>query len=176
MKSPQEIFELLKNKFGESILAQNAAALFEYTIDVEPKQLFEVCKFLYLHDELQFDNLVVLSAVDDANGVKTALADGGSEIVGGTLSVFYHLDSLVHKHSVVLRVSMPREKAEVPSVTSIWLHADWEEREAYDMMGIIFLNHPDLQRILMPYDWDAGYPLRKDYRNPEFYQGMKIPY
>ena len=74
-----------------------------------------------------------------------------------------------------MKVSALRENPEVESVESVWKCADWHEREAYDMYGFKFLNHPDLIRILMPYDWE-GYPLRKDYKNPEFYQGMKVPY
>jgi NADH-quinone oxidoreductase subunit C len=80
-------------------------------------------------------------------------------------------------HKVNLKVSVPIEKPEVESVESIWKCADWHEREAYDMFGLIFLNHPNLIRILMPYDWEEGsYPLRKDFKTPEFYNGMKIPY
>ena len=117
-----------------------------------------------------------LSGVDDANGKKTADADGTQIISGGTLSVYYHLESTKLRHKLTLKVSTEREKPEVASVESTWRHADWHEREAYDLLGIIFINHPDLRRILMPYDWEAGYPLRKDYKNPEFYQGMKVPY
>jgi NADH-quinone oxidoreductase subunit C len=92
------------------------------------------------------------------------------------ISVYYHLESTSLKHKVILKVSTGREKPEIPSVVEIWKGADWHEREAYDLFGIIFLNHPDLRRILMPYDWEYGYPLRKDYENPEFYLGMKVPY
>jgi NADH-quinone oxidoreductase subunit C len=101
---------------------------------------------------------------------------GVDEIKDGLLSVYYHLESTKLKHKITLKVSTDRNNPEVPSVIEVWKGADWHEREAYDMFGIIFLNHPDLRRILMPYDWDAGFPLRKDYENPEFYQGMKVPY
>jgi NADH-quinone oxidoreductase subunit C len=119
---------------------------------------------LFLRDssELLFDGLMNLSGVDEPKL--------------GLLSVYYHLESTKLKHKITLKVSTDRNNPEVTTVTEIWKAADWHEREAYDLFGIIFLNHPDLRRILMPYDWDAGYPLRKDYENPEFYQGMKVPY
>ena len=120
--------------------------------------------------------LMNLSGVDDANGAKEKDEKGLETIKGGTLSVYYHLESTKLKHKLTLKASTDREKPEVVTVTEVWKGADWHEREAYDMYGIIFLNHPDLRRILMPYDWEFGYPLRKDYKNPEFYQGMKVPY
>ena len=176
MKTPQEIFELLKNKFSEAILSQNAKAQFEFTIDIQASQIYDIGIFLRDDPDLLFDNLILLSGVDDANGTKNTLPDGSFEYSGGTLSVYYHIESVSLKHKLVLRVSVPRENPEIESITFVWNHANWEEREAYDMIGIKFLNHPDLQRILMPYDWEAGYPLRKDYKNPEFYRGMKVPY
>jgi NADH-quinone oxidoreductase subunit C len=176
MKTPQEIFELLKAKFGDAVIAQKDNALFDYEIEINPANILEVCEFLYYDKELVFDSLTLLSAVDDANGTKTTNPDGSFDITGGTLSLFYHLESTSLKHRALLKVSLPREKAEIETVCYIWNHANWEEREAYDMMGITFLNHPDLRRILMPDDWEGGHPLRKDYKNPEFYHGMKIPY
>ncbi len=176
MKTAQEIHEILKAKFGEGIVGFTDNKLFEFAIEVEPLKIFDVGEFLRDNDELLFDNLVLLSGLDDANGKKITQADGSFDLEGGTLSVVYHLESTSLKHKVVLKVSVPKEKPEVESVTFVWNHANWEEREAYDMLGIIFLNHPNLIRILMPYDWDAGFPLRKDYRNPEFYHGMKVPY
>jgi NADH-quinone oxidoreductase subunit C len=119
---------------------------------------------------------MVLSGVDDANGTKIKDEDGVDVISGGSLSVYYHLHSTYLKHKITLKVSTQRDNPQVESVYNIWRTSDWHEREAFDMFGIIFLNHPDLRRILMPYDWEAGYPLRKDYKNPEFYQGMKVPY
>ena len=118
--------------------------------------------FLRDSSDLQFDSLMNLSGVDEPKA--------------GLLSVYYHLESTKLKHKITLKVSTDRNKPEVTTVTEVWKGADWHEREAYDMFGIIFLNHPDLRRILMPYDWDAGYPLRKDYENPEFYLGMKVSY
>ncbi|MEB3144791.1 MAG: NAD(P)H-quinone oxidoreductase subunit J [Cylindrospermopsis raciborskii 1523720] len=70
---------------------------------------------------------------------------------------------------VRLKVFLPRENPVVPSVYWIWRTADWQERESYDMFGIIYEGHPNLKRILMPEDW-VGWPLRKDYISPDFYE------
>ncbi|PNJ96270.1 NAD(P)H-quinone oxidoreductase subunit J [Cylindrospermopsis raciborskii] len=70
---------------------------------------------------------------------------------------------------VRLKVFLPRENPVVPSVYWIWRTADWQERESYDMFGIIYDGHPNLKRILMPEDW-VGWPLRKDYISPDLYE------
>ena len=75
--------------------------------------------------------------------------------------VVYHLFSISRHHRIRLK-AMVGENETIPSVISVWGTADWLEREAYDMYGIVFDGHPNLTRILMPDDWD-GYPLRKDY-------------
>ncbi len=176
MKSAEEIFSILKEKFGDAVIELESKEPVEPFITISPLEIDKVCIFLHDDEALSFDNLMILSGVDDANGKKVPDEEGGTKIEGGTLSVYYHLESVKFRHKLVLKVSAPRENPEVSSVVDVWRHADWQEREAYDMVGIKFLNHPDLRRILMPYDWEAGYPLRKDYKNPEYYQGMKVPY
>jgi len=176
MKTVEEIFELIKNKFPEAVFNLINTQPLDSYIEVSPLEVDKITFFLRDTEELLFDSLVLLSGVDDANGETKKDEDGGITITGGTLSVYYHLESTSLRHKVVLKASTPREKPEVVSVTEVWRCADWHEREAFDMVGIVFLNHPDLRRILLPYDWTAGYPLRKDYRNPEFYNGMKVPY
>jgi len=176
MKTTEEIFNLLKEKFGESIIEFKTGVPVEDFIVVNPFEIDKVCTFLRDTDSYQFNNLMNLSGVDDASGKKITGEQGEVKLEGRTFSLFYHLESMSLKQKVTLAVRMPGENPEVSSVSEIWRSADWHEREAFDMFGIKFLNHPDLRRILMPYDWEAGYPLRKDYKNPEFYQGMKVPY
>lgn len=176
MKNTEEIFELLKNQFGEAVLSIDKETPVEPIIFIDPLKINLVGKFLRDNEELKFDSLMCLSGVDDANGIKVKDEDGLDTIKGGTLSVYYHLYSTTLNHKITLKASTQREEPKIESVENVWKCADWHEREAFDMYGIIFLNHPDLRRILMPYDWEAGYPLRKDYKNPEFYQGMKVPY
>ncbi|MBF2017155.1 MAG: NAD(P)H-quinone oxidoreductase subunit J [Rivularia sp. T60_A2020_040] len=85
----------------------------------------------------------------------------------------YHLvkvsDNADRPEEVRVKVFLPRENPIVPSVYWIWKTADWQERESYDMFGIIYEGHPNLKRILMPEDW-VGFPLRKDYVSPDFYE------
>jgi len=175
MISAEEIFNILKEKFPDSVTELVTDKPVEPFIEVNPLEIDKVCTFLLESEELDFDSLMNLSGVDDANGEKEKDEKEIETINGGTLSVWYHLESIELKHKITLKVSTERENPEVASVAEIWRSADWHEREAFDLYGISFLNHPDLRRILMPYDWEAGHPLRKDYKNPEFYQGMKVP-
>jgi len=176
MKTAEEIFNQLKVKFGDAVVELKTDKPVEHFIIVDPLMVDKICSFLIDENDLQFDSLMNLSGVDDANGEKVKDEKELETIKGGTLSVYYHLESTKLKHKLTIKTSTDREKPEVVTVTEVWKGADWHEREAYDMYGIIFLNHPDLRRILMPYDWEFGFPLRKDYKNPEFYQGMKVPY
>ncbi|MCW8803702.1 MAG: NADH-quinone oxidoreductase subunit C [Ignavibacteriaceae bacterium] len=176
MKTAEDIFNQLKEKFGDAVVELKTDKPVEPYIVVDPITVDKICSFLRNENDLQFDSLMNLSGVDDANGEKVKDENGVESMKGGTLCVYYHLESTKLKHKLTLKTSTDREKPEVVTVTEVWKGADWHEREAYDMYGIIFLNHRDLRRILMPYDWEFGFPLRKDYKNPEFYQGMKVPY
>ncbi|MBD2662938.1 NAD(P)H-quinone oxidoreductase subunit J [Richelia sinica FACHB-800] len=99
---------------------------------------------------------------------------GGSDLgPGEDLVSVYHLikvgDNADRPEEIRVKVFLPRENPRVPSVYWIWKTADWQERESYDMYGIIYEGHPNLKRILMPEDW-VGWPLRKDYISPDFYE------
>ena len=92
---------------------------------------------------------------------------------GGDLVSVYHLikmsDNADRPDEVRLKVFLPREDPKVPSVYWIWQSADFQERESFDMYGIVYEGHPNLKRIMMPEDW-VGWPLRKDYVSPDFYE------
>lgn len=171
----EEIFKVLKDKFGDSVIELNTQFIEPYIL-VNPLEVDKISLFLRDDPSFRFDSLMNLSGVDEADGEKKTDENGNNIIAGGNLSVYYHLDSVKAGHKVTLKVVTPKQKPEVVTVTEVWKTADWHEREAYDMFGIVFINHPDLRRILMPYDWEDSYPLRKDFTLPEFYQGMKIPY
>jgi NADH-quinone oxidoreductase subunit C len=95
------------------------------------------------------------------------------------MELVYHVSSITNKHTLVVKVQLPRWKddvegqlPEVPTVSDVWKTADWHEREVYDLSGVHFVGHPNLRRILCPEDW-VGYPLRKDYEMPLEYHGIR---
>lgn len=92
---------------------------------------------------------------------------------GEDLVSTYHLikidDDVDRPEEIRVKVFVPRDDPRLPSVYWIWKSADFQERESYDMYGIVYEGHPNLKRILMPEDW-VGWPLRKDYISPEFYE------
>ena len=114
---------------------------------VKSDSLLDVAIFLKDAPGLEFDFLVSISAVDFID----------------YFEVVYHLLSIKHNHATVIKTrAHSREYAAVPSVISVWQGADFQEREIYDLMGVVFNQHPNLKRIML---WEGfeGYPLRKDY-------------
>ncbi len=157
----EDIYTKLKEEFGDSILSLEEVVLDSFIL-IAPDAIADIARYLVEDSELAFDSLMCLSGVD--LGVKEE-----------NLEIVYHLFSMTHRHTVVLKVHLPKEDPHIPSVEDIWKTANWHEREAYDLYGITFEGHSDLRRILMPEDWE-GHPLRKDYKDPEFYRGMRVPY
>ena len=162
MMTAPEILQALQEKFPDTISKAEMGALNPY-VYVHPEAVAEVCLFMKEHSSLAFDSLMCLSGVDYK----------GSKGEEDRLEVVYHLFSMQHRHKFVLKIQLPRENPSVPTVENVWAIANWHEREAYDMFGIQFRGHSDFRRILCPDDWE-GYPLRKDYEQPETYLGMPV--
>ena len=165
--TPNEIYEKLKAKFGEEKITEfTEAEVGDSWINVAPGAIHEIALFLRDDSEMEFDGLQCLSGMDWQE----------------KLGVVYHLASYSLGHQVVLHVDVGRSENpldpspdEIQSVAAVWPTANWHEREAYDMVGLRFANHPDFCRILCPEDWE-GWPLRKDYKVQDFYRGMPVPY
>jgi len=170
-----QLLDRLTKKFGSKISGSNLQAIDPW-IEVTPDGLVEVCKFLKDDTELKLDYLNCITGIDylEVDPKKAAKADFQPHT-----EVVYHLSSIVKKHSLVVKVKLPRWKddvpgqiPELPSVNQIWRTADWHEREVYDLSGVWFTGHPNMRRILCPEDWE-GYPLRKDYQMPLDYHGIR---
>ena len=156
-----DIKELVEEKLPGAVdgedLQSSPQALF-----IKQSKIHSVCEFLHAHSKLYFDSLSCLTGLDN-----------GEEI--GTIEIVYNLYSIPFDIHLMLKVKLDRDQAEVESVSNIWRAASWHEREAYDLVGIRFINHPDLRRILLPDDWE-GHPLRKDYVEKEKYHEVKVKY
>ena len=140
----------------------------ELTLYVLPERVLEVARVLRDDPALRFE---LCSSVSGADYLDSNPDDPNR------LHVVYHLTSMTYRRRVRLETAVPVENPHVASVTSIYPTADWQEREAWDMFGIVFDGHPALTRILMPDDWD-GFPQRKDYPLggvPVEYKGAEIP-
>jgi NADH-quinone oxidoreductase subunit C len=122
----------------------------ETTIIVPREHIVDVCTFLKTSNDFGFNLLSDLCGAD--RGVEE----------DPRFEVNYHLTSLKSGKLLRLKVLLTEDDTHVNSVTGVWKTANWLERETYDLVGVIFDNHPDLRRILLPSDWD-GHALRKDY-------------
>jgi len=173
--SGQALLDRLKKQFGDKVVGANFQAIDPW-IEIKPEGLIDVCRYLRDDAELKLEFLNCITAVDWLETDPKKAAKAGFE---PHLEVVYHLSSITMKHSLVLKVMLPRWKddepqqcPEVPSVADVWRTAEWHEREVYDLSGVWFTGHPNLRRILCPEDWE-GYPLRKDYELPLEYHGIR---
>jgi NADH-quinone oxidoreductase subunit C len=150
----------LSERLGDKIVGAQPDAVNPWIV-VAPEAIVEAATLARDDADLAFDNLMNLSALDYPKENPPRL------------EVVYHLFSYVKRHTLVLKVHLSREQPAVPTVEGVWTAANWHEREAFDLFGITFTGHSDLRRILLPDDWQ-GHPLRKDWVDPDFYNGMHV--
>jgi NADH-quinone oxidoreductase subunit C len=170
-----EIVAVLEGQFGAKVKSKSLDAIDPFVV-VDPGDLVEVVRFLKEDGRLAFDLLHNISGVDYLEPDAKKAAKAGYE---PHVEVVYHFQSFKHQHRIVVKLILPRWKGdvkgqlpEVPSLTPLYGSADWHEREVYDLVGVLFLGHPDLSRILLSEDWE-GHPLRKDYEFPLEYHGIR---
>ncbi|PWK77420.1 NADH-quinone oxidoreductase subunit C [Mucilaginibacter oryzae] len=161
----EDVKKLLTEKFGDGVIVGEQTNGLQPALLINPDDIASVCLELRDNPKTYFDFLSSITGVhynDDTN----------------RYGVVYHLASIPYKTQLTLKISKPHDKesAALPeflSINHVYRTADWHEREAYDLLGIYFEGHPDLRRILLPDDWE-GFPLRKDYKNAEYYKGIRI--
>jgi len=154
------IHDKLVGRFGDRVTGADLEAASPFAT-IATEAIAEVAAFCKSEPELAFDNLMCLSGVDYPKADPPRM------------EVVYHLLSYRHHHTFALKVHVPRESPSVPTVEGVWGVANFHERECWDLFGIAFAGHSDLRRILLPDDWD-GHPLRKDWQDPDYYNGLHV--
>jgi NADH-quinone oxidoreductase subunit C len=159
--TPAEIVAILQDRFGAQITAAFPDDKHP-RVHVDAENWWAVAEFVFSDPRLKLDWLACHAGVD--------------YVADGKMACVYDLWSFDLKHTFAIKVFTPRDGAggkgpSIPSVADLWPAADWHEREAYDMFGIVFDGHRDLRRILCADDWE-GFPLRKDYQFPREYHGI----
>jgi len=144
---------MTNEELKEQILALEPSVTFDETgewlnVQVEPAQWKELARGLR-NSAMHFDYLFCLTCVD----WKTHM------------TMVYHLSSTSHRHNIVVKAKVDRNQSEIETVCDIWRTAEFHEREVFELFGVVFLNHPDLRRLILTDDFE-GFPLRKDYEDP----------
>ena len=151
-----QIHARLEATFGAEVVALEDA-VDPYTVVKDVNRFLEVMTFLKQDESCRFDFLRSVTGVDWPDD--------------GYIDSVYHLFSYTLNQAHVVKYRCMRAVPEVPTVEGLWPTANWFEREQYDLLGIIYLGHSDLRRIMLPDDWE-GFPLRKDYVEAEDYRGI----
>jgi len=183
----------IKSNAGASAVVREDASKLPAIIVVSRADFLNVMKYLHSKEGGDFNVLQSMGAVDFLPEVKkpapkavpTSASEGEAPQpaqpvkeekpveVPGRIECVYHLWSYANDFDLAVKVELPREKPEIESVYSLWVGANWHEREAYDLFGVFFSGHPDLRRILCPVDWE-GHALLKDYKVQETWRGIVV--
>ncbi len=143
----EEIKKFILDRVAEADCVEGAQFL---QVTIPSEKILPLASELKSNETTSFDFLFCLTAVDWPDHME----------------VVYHLKSTRHDHQFVLKAKInTRENPEIETVCHLWRTAELHEREAYDLFGIKFSNHPDLRRLLLTDDWE-GWPMRKDYEDP----------
>ena len=143
----KKAISIIKKNFSDNMLDHTTYAQ-ENVLHIKGESVFEILSIIQNNG---FNFLADITAIDN-------LSLGGFE----RYCVVYHLLSHETAERVTVKAYVPEDKPSLPSVESVWKTADWQEREIYDLFGIVFTGHPNLIRIMNPDDYN-GHPLRKDY-------------
>ncbi len=154
----QTVSARAQEKFGD-VIATSIEVNGELTLEVSKDKIVELCSFLRDDTDCKFELLMDLCGVDYLDWRKEAR---GEKREGPRFAVVYHLLSIQHNSRVRVRIFADEDMPIVDSVISVWNSANWYEREAFDLFGIIFDGHPDLRRILTDYGF-IGHAFRKDF-------------
>jgi NADH-quinone oxidoreductase subunit C len=145
-----EILEkTIKDRFPDDVI-ESSELFGVLNLKIRNDSLLPICRVLHEEPSLGFDYLADITSIDWKDRVE----------------VIYRLSNLATNSILALRIDLDRQKPEIDSLCDVWMGANYQEREVYDLMGIVFKGHPELERILLPLDWE-GYPLRKDYVIPD---------
>lgn len=175
-----ELAARVRERLGALAAAVREPSGGEVVCEVEPERLLQVCGCLRDDPALRFEQLIDLCAVDysaygraDWETSEAATSSGfsrgadyggyaGGRWEGRRFAVVYHLLSVAHNRRLRLKTFLEGEYPRAASVIGVWPSADWFEREAFDLFGILFEGHPDLRRLLTDYGF-VGHPFRKDF-------------
>lgn len=143
------IAERIAQQIPDAVLGA-VEAFGEQTVLIAREAIVPVCRWLHDDPELAFEQLSDLTAVDWPEAPER-------------FEVIYQLNSLRRRRRLRLKARVPLPVCEIDSVSGVWRAADFLEREVFDLFGIRFRHHPDLRRIMMPEEYEEGFPLRKDF-------------
>jgi len=172
--NPDQLTDRLPSLLGDRLVSHALApGTGEITCEIAPGHIVDACKLLRDDPDTRFETLTDLCGMDysawgagdetqGGTGSPGGPAGGGEAWPGSRFAVVYHLLSLRHNLRLRLRVPLDDDAPAVDSVVEVWPSANWYEREAFDLFGIIFNGHPDLRRLLTDYGF-IGHPFRKDF-------------
>jgi len=146
----EEILKTFQSKFPEKVQEIPFVGV-DAAFKVDKELILKVCTFAKENPELSFDLLACQTCIDYVDHME----------------IVYNLFSFDKRHKIAIKTSVPRD-GQIDSVTPVWKAANWHEREIAELFGVTFKGHPDPRPILLPEDWDQGFPMRKDWEGKDF--------